>query len=55
VVGIGGGTNGRFGIYLINSFLTGSSSPCDCFKNDILSKNRDFTCVNVEAWGLDYF
>eukprot|EP00347_Sterkiella_histriomuscorum_P021924 403332297 len=52
-LGLGGGTLGRFGIFLQDSFLKGSSSKTTTFDNEILSENYDFICTNLELWGLE--
>ena len=52
-IGIGGGVNGRFGIYVTDDFLKGSSNCSNTFNNEVLSSERDFICANLEVWGID--
>jgi len=52
-IGLGGGTMGRFGIYLTDDFLKGSSSKSSTFDNDILASDRDFIIANFEVWGFE--
>ncbi|CDW72815.1 UNKNOWN [Stylonychia lemnae] len=53
VIGIGGGVHGRFGIFLQDNFLKGSSQVTTTFENEILSEKEDFICTNLELWGLE--
>lgn len=52
-IGIGGGSMGRFGIYLTDDFLKGSSNRSNTFDNEVLSSEKDFICANFEVWGID--
>ena len=51
-IAVGGG-DGHFGLRLTEDFLKGKSSPCPTFANEGLSSTDEFTCVNIEVWGLD--
>eukprot|EP00347_Sterkiella_histriomuscorum_P023518 403334335 len=52
-IGLGGGTLGRFGIYLKDHFYKGSSSNTSTFNNEILSSGPDFNCTLFEVWGFE--
>ena len=52
-IGLGGGTHGRFGIYLTDDFIRGSSSKSQTFYNEVLSSEPDFICANLEVWGFE--
>mmetsp|Transcript_25544 Transcript_25544/g.24841 ORF Transcript_25544/g.24841 Transcript_25544/m.24841 type:complete len:109 (-) Transcript_25544:19-345(-) len=52
-IGLGGGTFGRFGIYLCEDFLKGSSSKTSTFDNEVLASDNDFVCGNLEVWGYE--
>jgi len=52
-IGMGGGSGGRFGIYIQNDMYKGSSSKTTTFDNEILSFSGDFHCQDIEVWGLD--
>ena len=50
---MGGGGDG-FGFVLDEDFLTGGSSSCETFSNEILTPSGStFRIVNVEVWGLE--
>ena len=51
---MGGGTHGRFGIYLKDKFLKGSSSKTSTFDNEVLSSQPDFICALFEVWAFDW-
>jgi len=53
--GFGGGTEGKFGLWLDSDFNHGSSHPCDTYMNPTLSKEPDFICKGVEIWGFSDF
>jgi len=50
---MGGGLRGRFGLYMKDNFLKGSSQKTTTFDNEILSSNQDFICAVLEVWGFD--
>lgn len=52
-IGIGGGTMGRFGVYLTDDFMKGSSSKTGTFYNEVLASGPDFTINNFEVWGYE--
>jgi len=49
-----GGADGKFALYLRNSFLNGVSNPCKTFDNCVLSSKEDFLWKYIELWGFDY-
>ncbi len=53
IVGVGGGSSGRFGFFLKDNFLNGSSSETNTFNNKELASNYDFICQNFEVWALE--
>jgi hypothetical protein len=52
-IGLGGGSRGRFGLFLQEDFFKGSSSFTTTFGNEILSSKEDFLCTSLELWGLE--
>lgn len=53
-IGVGGGYgNDRFAIYLGEDLYQGSSAETGCFKNEVLSKNGEFLCMDIEVWTFD--
>ncbi len=51
-----GGDNtegGRAALYLGDDFYRGSSSKTQCFKNEVLSSESEFLCVEMEVWGIE--
>jgi len=52
-IAMGGGNDGRYGIWLHESLTKGHSSTSLTFRNDILSSTSDFEVSVVEVWGLD--
>ena len=52
--GLGGGIHGgRFAMYLGNDLWRGSSMRTECFNNELLSRETDFECVDLEVWGFE--
>ncbi|CAL1697514.1 unnamed protein product [Somion occarium] len=54
-----GGGDGRYGLYLDETLLDGSSAPCPTFDNDPLCSSGPrqgvgyrFECVGLEVWGI---
>jgi hypothetical protein len=41
-------------LYLHNYFKSGHSGKSETYNNEILSKEKDFTCVLFEVWGFDF-
>ena len=55
-IGIGGGEDGKFGLFLGHNFQQGSSTKCQCYDNENLTGGaKDFEIVQVEVWGIDYY
>jgi hypothetical protein len=52
-LGIGGGTSGRFGLFIKDNFFKGSCSKTSTFDNDILSSKPDFTITLLEVWAFE--
>jgi hypothetical protein len=50
---LGGGTYGRFGLYLKDDFMKGTSNKTSTFDNEVLSSTKDFICTHMEVWGFD--
>ncbi|XP_031570809.1 oxidation resistance protein 1-like [Actinia tenebrosa] len=47
-----GSGGGQFGLWLDEDFYHGSSHFSETYHNETLSKNEDFLCSAVEAWGF---
>lgn len=52
-------SNGRYGLYLENTLLDGSSASCPTFENEPLCSaglkkagNVSFECVGLEVWAV---
>jgi len=48
-----GGGDGHFGLLVEDSFLRGSSGPCETFSNPILCPGGYFEIVDLEVYGLE--
>jgi hypothetical protein len=53
LIGLGGGTRGRFGLSLKDNLYKGTSAKTSTFDNEVLSSDADFICTDLELWGLD--
>ncbi|OZJ02988.1 hypothetical protein BZG36_03138 [Bifiguratus adelaidae] len=51
-IGVGGG-DGKFGLWLHANLETGHSESCQTFNNELLSRQPDFTCVELEVWAFE--
>lgn len=51
-LGMGGGSRGRFGLFIKDSLYKGSSSNTSTFDNEILSAEGDFVVSMLEVWAL---
>ena len=49
-IAMGGG--GNFGIWVDSSLLSGTSSKCATYNNELLSKKPDFEIRGIELWGF---
>lgn len=52
-IGLGGGSRGRFGLFIKDSLYKGSSSKTSTFENEILSSEGDFLVALLEVWALE--
>ncbi|CAM9115574.1 unnamed protein product [Ectocarpus sp. 6 AP-2014] len=48
----GGGTDGSFGLFIGEDFLTGSTGKCDTYGNPPLCSQEQFQVSQVEVWGF---
>jgi hypothetical protein len=44
---------GKFGLWLDQELLQGTSEPVPTFDNECLAEAPEFKCIGVEIWGLD--
>lgn len=51
-IGLGGGSRGRFGLFIKDSLYKGSSSKTNTFENEVLSTETDFVVALLEVWAL---
>jgi len=51
-IGLGGSSKGRFSLYLLNNFESGTSNKTEVYENDVLASDNDFRILQVELWGL---
>ncbi|KAF2074707.1 hypothetical protein CYY_003983 [Polysphondylium violaceum] len=49
-ISLGSGNKGRFGLWIDEDLLYGSSNPCETFNNEILSYDIDFKVLAIEVW-----
>ena len=49
-IAVGGGSN--FALWLDESFLHGSSKPCETFNSPALASAPEFAVASVEVWGF---
>eukprot|EP01133_Synstelium_polycarpum_P013823 gene13823-16294_t len=47
-ISMGGGNNGKYGLWLDEDFHDGGTYRCETYDNDPLSTREDFRCLNVE-------
>lgn len=48
-----GCSDGKFGLILDATLLTGSSYPVSTFNNEILSSSEKFKLTTIEVWGIE--
>eukprot|EP00188_Purpureofilum_apyrenoidigerum_P001307 Plantae.Rhodophyta-Purpureofilum_apyrenoidigerum.ctg17048.p1 GENE.Plantae.Rhodophyta-Purpureofilum_apyrenoidigerum.ctg17048~~Plantae.Rhodophyta-Purpureofilum_apyrenoidigerum.ctg17048.p1 ORF type:complete len:510 (+),score=84.99 Plantae.Rhodophyta-Purpureofilum_apyrenoidigerum.ctg17048:127-1530(+) len=51
-IGVGGGYEGDFGIFLDADLRRGFSDGCETFNSQRLSAEKEFECIAIEVWGL---
>jgi len=49
-ISLGSGNRGRFGLWIDEDLLYGSSNPCETFNNEPLSYDLDFKVLAIEVW-----
>jgi len=52
-IAMGGGGNSRHAFYLDSDFSWGTSEVSQTFLNRRLSSTEEFTCIDVEVWGIE--
>ncbi|KYQ91366.1 hypothetical protein DLAC_08320 [Tieghemostelium lacteum] len=50
---MGGGENGKYGLWIDQDFHQGCSSPCHTFDSPCLSTKEDFIVLEIEVWGFN--
>jgi len=53
--GLAVGIGDKYGLHVKGDLLGGSSSQCETFDNEVLSKDSDFEVRFIEIWGCDEF
>lgn len=51
-IGVGGGFEGDFGIFLDADLRRGFSGFCETFTSPCLASEKDFECFGIEVWGM---
>ncbi|KYQ99688.1 hypothetical protein DLAC_03627 [Tieghemostelium lacteum] len=49
---MGGGSNGKYGIWIDKEFKYGTSSKCLTFNSPTLASQEDFEILEIEVWGF---
>jgi hypothetical protein len=43
---------GRFALFISKDLYKGTCNVTESYENEILSKNSEFRCKNIEVWAL---